>query len=250
MAIEDIGGVWRTVGGRRIFIKDGQTLSQAMKESGKFPNKESREKNNENNHNKNYNNIESFESLKKYENMDDEEYTKSYTSPKDYIMEEMAIENGFNKLPVKVSKEEYDKLVKEKNIRVQRVVSDDINNTADYYVDQFKKGNIYYTNKNNMYGNGIYTSGDVNDIELYSKRNRNSKTIEIIIDKNANIKVFKDQSDLFEKFTNDLSKVPEKYQRAMENPGRLYMSQGIDGIYIEKMNYYIIYNRSKIYVKE
>ena len=33
---EDIGGVWRTVGGRRIFIKDGQDLASAMKESGKF----------------------------------------------------------------------------------------------------------------------------------------------------------------------------------------------------------------------
>lgn len=34
----DIGGVWRTVGGRRIFIKDGQDLATAMKESGKFKN--------------------------------------------------------------------------------------------------------------------------------------------------------------------------------------------------------------------
>lgn len=32
----DIGGVWRTVGGRRIFIKDGQLLEDAMKQSGKF----------------------------------------------------------------------------------------------------------------------------------------------------------------------------------------------------------------------
>lgn len=32
----EIGGVWRTVGGRRIFIKDGQDLVTAMKESGKF----------------------------------------------------------------------------------------------------------------------------------------------------------------------------------------------------------------------
>jgi len=30
-------GVWRTVGGRRIFIKKGQSLEEAMKESGKFP---------------------------------------------------------------------------------------------------------------------------------------------------------------------------------------------------------------------
>lgn len=34
----DIGGVWRTVGGRRIFIKDGEELSSAMKRSGKFKN--------------------------------------------------------------------------------------------------------------------------------------------------------------------------------------------------------------------
>ena len=34
--MSDIGGVWRTVGGRRIFIKDGQDLATAMKTSGKF----------------------------------------------------------------------------------------------------------------------------------------------------------------------------------------------------------------------
>lgn len=34
--MEDIGGIWRTVGGRRIFIRDGQDLASAMKESGKF----------------------------------------------------------------------------------------------------------------------------------------------------------------------------------------------------------------------
>lgn len=31
-------GVWRTVGGRRIFIRDGESLSSAMKKSGKFKN--------------------------------------------------------------------------------------------------------------------------------------------------------------------------------------------------------------------
>ena len=33
-------GIWRTVGGRRIFIKEGQELADAMKESGKFGKKE------------------------------------------------------------------------------------------------------------------------------------------------------------------------------------------------------------------
>lgn len=34
--MSDEGGVWRTVGGRRIFIKDGEDLETAMKNSGKF----------------------------------------------------------------------------------------------------------------------------------------------------------------------------------------------------------------------
>lgn len=33
---DESNGVWRTVGGRRIFIKDGEDLSTAMKKSGKF----------------------------------------------------------------------------------------------------------------------------------------------------------------------------------------------------------------------
>ena len=38
MASNEQGGVWRTIGGRRVFIKDGQSLSEAMIESGKFKN--------------------------------------------------------------------------------------------------------------------------------------------------------------------------------------------------------------------
>lgn len=41
----DIGGVWRTVGGRRIFIKDGEDLETAMKKSGKFKKEEIKDKN-------------------------------------------------------------------------------------------------------------------------------------------------------------------------------------------------------------
>ena len=36
---DDSDGVWRTIGGRRVFIKKGQRLSEAMKESGKFSKK-------------------------------------------------------------------------------------------------------------------------------------------------------------------------------------------------------------------
>lgn len=33
---DDIGGVWRTIGGRRVFIRNGEDLASAMKRSGKF----------------------------------------------------------------------------------------------------------------------------------------------------------------------------------------------------------------------
>ena len=36
MASNDDGGVWRTIGGRRVFIKDGEDLQTAMNRSGKF----------------------------------------------------------------------------------------------------------------------------------------------------------------------------------------------------------------------
>ena len=36
--IDGVQGVWRTIGGRRVFIKTGQSLSSAMIESGKFKN--------------------------------------------------------------------------------------------------------------------------------------------------------------------------------------------------------------------
>lgn len=48
--MDDVGGVWRTVGGRRIFIKDGQDLVSAMKESGKFSKNQVED-------NKDYNNL-------------------------------------------------------------------------------------------------------------------------------------------------------------------------------------------------
>lgn len=47
MATDDIGGVWRTIGGRRVFIKNGQDLPTAMRESGKFGKNRNLKKNTE-----------------------------------------------------------------------------------------------------------------------------------------------------------------------------------------------------------
>lgn len=45
MAKDDFeDGVWRTVGGKRIFIRNGESLSSAMKKSGKFKNDKTKDK--------------------------------------------------------------------------------------------------------------------------------------------------------------------------------------------------------------
>lgn len=36
LTMTDAGGVWRTISGRRVFIRDGQSLTDAMRDSGKF----------------------------------------------------------------------------------------------------------------------------------------------------------------------------------------------------------------------
>lgn len=38
--MDEINGKWRTISGRRVFIKEGQSLHEAMKESGKFDKKQ------------------------------------------------------------------------------------------------------------------------------------------------------------------------------------------------------------------
>jgi len=58
---DEQNGVWRTVGGRRVFIKDGQSLSDAMRESGKFPSAKSGSTDSENDDKIRPTNIEAIE---------------------------------------------------------------------------------------------------------------------------------------------------------------------------------------------
>lgn len=59
-------GVWRTIGGRRVFIKTGQSLSDAMKESGKFKKKDKEQEFNREEFNK-WVNENSDKNIREYE---------------------------------------------------------------------------------------------------------------------------------------------------------------------------------------
>lgn len=64
-------GVWRTISGRRVFIKEGQSLSDAMKESGKFKTQSKKGKTNK------Y--IEKNKKLEEMKKMVNEQYEKDIT---------------------------------------------------------------------------------------------------------------------------------------------------------------------------
>lgn len=68
-------GVWRTVGGRRIFIKDGEDLATAMKNSGKFGNKKQEKETKNENEYKKYENFN--EEIKELEEESDKVYQEA-----------------------------------------------------------------------------------------------------------------------------------------------------------------------------
>lgn len=61
----DIGGVWRTIGGRRVFIKDGQSVFKAMQESGKYKHLENDLKLNDKDYFYHYTKKENIDEIKK-----------------------------------------------------------------------------------------------------------------------------------------------------------------------------------------
>lgn len=90
-------GVWRTVGGRRIFIREGQSLSEAMKASGKFNSAKKR--------NEKYETVKKDELLEKEKDLQEDEVEKSsvFDLSDDDLKEKLA----------KMSDEEFNKTVKQ-----------------------------------------------------------------------------------------------------------------------------------------
>lgn len=70
----DMDGVWRTIGGRKVFIRKGQSLSDAMKESGKFKLKKNEEEKQDNSKEKQY--VSKFKVQKEEDNPNFKEKTR------------------------------------------------------------------------------------------------------------------------------------------------------------------------------
>ena len=266
--MNDIGGVWRTVGGRRIFIKEGQDLASAMKESGKFSKKENK-------------NIETkakesktLEEQIEYVKQDEEKLLKAIDESSNSeeagkrICEVLQERQGFNEKPKLLDEKDFNDLSDDKYIKLYRGISDG-EKTADEYIEQFKNGKNEYGKGLNAYGVGHYTSEDKNVAESYGK------TIEMALPKEAKIGVINmndyDTNDInelsaknFRPYINDMEKYYNKYgdnitriiDELEREPSTYAIMQGYDAIkVIDNQNSsaggtYIILNRGKVMVKK
>ena len=133
-------GVWRTIGGRRVFIRTGQSLSDAMKESGKF----SRVKKNEKLYKK-------IESEKEKEKMTYEEFKNK--------IEEITSSPSY--------KEKMDKAVDELNEKYG--YKNDWREQVQKNNEQLEKDVTNLQNKINEYRNKSYASQGVEKYQYWQQ---------------------------------------------------------------------------------
>ena len=130
-------GVWRTIGGRRVFIKTGQSVSDAMHESGKFPTAKQKDK--------------------RYKNV---VQGKDLSNDDDFDVNSIIKKQGFDGKPILVKDEkEFENLVKEDTVGMYRGVYGGTKELTDKYKDMLRHGE-FVTNSDNMStsGRGLYTA--------------------------------------------------------------------------------------------
>lgn len=190
-------GVWRTIRGRRVFIKKGQSLSDAMKESGKFKNKKQ--------------DIKETKNLKMKDMSEEDkkqlyEYTEGY-----YNYTNVALRNGEN---IELSKQvvELDNVIKKGYIE-----DGELYRTANINELGIKTDDIW-DNTNNLtlkYTKDIeYGTKEYDDAVYKSYIESNKQTYNII--KN-NLKINDEFEDKAFKSTSSNDEIATKYQTVYVN---------------------------------
>lgn len=271
-------GIWRTIAGRRVFIKNGQSLTEAMKNSGKFKMQkndiQSRlKKQFKKDESKEYKTLEEkITCLKQNEDAIIKELSKDISSEEadKKICEILQEKQGFNKKPKVISAKEFDKLEDSKYIKLYRGISDSEEKTAQQYIEQFKYGKNEYGNGLNAYGVGHYTSTDENVAKTYGT------TMKIAISKDAKIGIInmdeyyeKDilvlSANAYKPYLNDINGYYNKYGKnitrildeAEREPSMFAIMEKYDAIRVIdhynsdiKGETYILLNRGKVIVKD
>ena len=184
-------GVWRTIGGRRVFIRNGQSLADAMKESGKFKNLQKTEKNKKDDYTK-----QEEERRKLVKELKEKLSEKDYKDLIDRSAKEEISNDEFKKILDKAKEEKNnDDYTKEtdpekrlKNVYMMDRVLRSMNNEealddgwlmngvadgdSDYGYEKFKENSEMYD------GKGYYYTSDEdykNLVDMYKRRVKYAK---------------------------------------------------------------------------
>lgn len=171
-------GVWRTVGGRRIFIKEGQDLASAMKESGKFKDKTDEQ----------IKKVEKLENKKdelenKINNLNYEELNEIFNKTQDPDTREIVMNKMQEKDVIRFGKEIYG--IEMKDIDYKGSFDDAVKYANNFNKDKDYETTTLYHGTNAKfekfdydhfgqtdpgdYGQGIYLTKDKNTASKYGK---------------------------------------------------------------------------------
>ena len=250
----DIGGVWRTVGGRRIFIKDGEDLATAMKNSGKF------EKNTEEKNKK----IVEYENKKdelenKMNSLNYEELNEMFNKTNDPDTRDIIMNKMQEKDVVKFGKEIYG--IDMKDIDYKGSFEDALKYTNDLNKDkEYQTMNLYHGTNAKFekfdydhfgqtdpgdYGQGIYLTSDKSTASKYGK---DIKEVEV---KFKNPLVINNESDYqkhAEFFGDKYGEAKSLYNSKQRSVA--IMKQGYDAVIDNLYGQVIIYDLKNTNIKK
>lgn len=231
-------GVWRTVGGRRIFIKDGEDLETAMKKSGKFGKKDTKS-NEENNKDDLYKNVVQGKDM-----LDDEEDD----------IKEIIKKQGFDGKPIVIkNEEEFERMVKDDTVGMYRGIRAGNKETIDKYKDMLRNGEFVMNADNeSVSGKGLYTAAySPNDKEGQRKSRELAEKYagfrsmfakpgtEVEYKETGQVERFTFTKDIKIYKPNENEKILKDYQIA---------KKGYDAYYSRDGEYVIILNRTKMII--
>lgn len=166
------------------------------------------------------------------------------------IQEQIAKKLKIDETPRIVDSKTYETI---KGQEIVRYVHETSKNSVEEVYQNSINGDIKYSHyKNSQYGRGIYFGKKSIEDELeYTYGKGIGKAINAKIDENAKILEFDSPISYIRETRTRIEKMPKELQRLYENERSLvYMLEGYDGIKINGKDYYCIYNRKVLIVKD
>ncbi len=158
---------------------------------------------------------------------------------------------GYDKKPKVLNEEDFNKI---EGISIVRNIHGRRGQTAKEIFENTINGNIQYSDPtDSTFGRAIYFGDkEIEDkiINDYATRYKDNYLIDAKISKTANIVEYDTLLDYTKDLANRLDKVPADLRKIYgKETSLLYMLEGIDGIHLKYNNYYCIYNRGELIIK-